>query len=197
VEAAQSLGAGPLWILRRYLVRNGVTSVQLLPLTLQRCPTPYSDWAGLGFLGWRLPESIRNGAQTCSRLSTRAAPPASGGTALYPGLANVLCWYLGLSSWRGLEAGVSGGDGGKGGLNVRHCGAECSLQLAVTFAFSIFVANCFIDFRKEHCSNGNKPLQFHDQNCSWSDETLAQGSTPVCLRAILQARSKKIELSAR
>ena len=33
VEAAQSLGAGPVWILRRYLFRNVITSVPVL-LTL-------------------------------------------------------------------------------------------------------------------------------------------------------------------
>ena len=49
VEAAQSLGAGPLWILRRYLFRNVITSVPVL-LTLNAADAVLV-LGGLGFLG--------------------------------------------------------------------------------------------------------------------------------------------------
>ena len=56
VEAAQSLGAGPLWILRRYLFRNVITSVPVL-LTLNAADAVLV-LGGLGFLGLGLPETV-------------------------------------------------------------------------------------------------------------------------------------------
>lgn len=56
VEAARSLGAGPLWILRRYLFRNVITSVPVL-LTLNAADAVLV-LGGLGFLGLGLPETV-------------------------------------------------------------------------------------------------------------------------------------------
>ena len=56
VEAAHSLGARPLWILRRYLFRNVITTVPVL-LSLNAADAVLV-LGGLGFLGQGLPESI-------------------------------------------------------------------------------------------------------------------------------------------
>jgi peptide/nickel transport system permease protein len=56
VEAARSLGAGPLWVLRRYLLRNVITSVPVL-LTLNAADAVLV-LGGLGFLGLGLPETV-------------------------------------------------------------------------------------------------------------------------------------------
>jgi peptide/nickel transport system permease protein len=74
VEAAQSLGAGPLWILRRYLLRNVITSVPVL-LTL----------------------NAADGAATCSRPSP-PCPPASGGPPSTPAWP-CSCWCWASPSW--------------------------------------------------------------------------------------------------
>jgi len=111
VEAAQSLGAGPLWILRRYLLRNVITSVPVL-LTLNAADAVLV-LGGLGFLGLGLPEAIPEWGADLQQALT-ALPTGIWWTALYPGLA-MFVLVLGLSFLgEGLEAWVSGGDGGRG-----------------------------------------------------------------------------------
>ena len=56
IEAAKSLGAGPIWIVRKYLFRNVITSIPVL-LTLNAADAVLI-LGGLGFLGLGLPESI-------------------------------------------------------------------------------------------------------------------------------------------
>jgi len=57
VEAAQSLGAGPLWILRRYLLRN-VNHLGAGAAHLKRCRTPSPCWRPGPSWAWGS-ESIR------------------------------------------------------------------------------------------------------------------------------------------
>ncbi len=112
VEAAQSLGAGPLWILRRYLFRNVITSVPVL-LTLNAADAVLV-LGGLGFLGLGLPESIPEWGADLQQALT-AVPTGIWWTALYPGLA-MFVLVLGLSFLgEGLEAWVSGADGRQAG----------------------------------------------------------------------------------
>ncbi|MCT0212088.1 ABC transporter permease [Synechococcus sp. CS-1327] len=111
VEAAQSLGAGPVWILRRYLLRNVITSVPVL-LTLNAADAVLV-LGGLGFLGLGLPEAIPEWGADLQQALT-ALPTGIWWTALYPGLA-MFVLVLGLSFLgEGLEAWVSGGEGGRG-----------------------------------------------------------------------------------
>ena len=56
VEAARAMGAGPLWVMRRYLFKNVLTSVPVL-LTLNAADAVLV-LGGLGFLGLGLPETI-------------------------------------------------------------------------------------------------------------------------------------------
>jgi peptide/nickel transport system permease protein len=105
VEAAQSLGAGPLWILRRYLLRNVITSVPVL-LTLNAADAVLV-LGGLGFLGLGLPETVPEWGGDLQQALT-ALPTGIWWTALYPGLA-LFVLVLGLSFLgEGLEAWVSG-----------------------------------------------------------------------------------------
>jgi peptide/nickel transport system permease protein len=105
VEAAQSLGAGPLWILRRYLLRNVITSVPVL-LTLNAADAVLV-LGGLGFLGLGLPETIPEWGGDLQQALT-ALPTGIWWTALYPGLA-MFVLVLGLSFLgEGLEAWLSG-----------------------------------------------------------------------------------------
>ncbi len=100
VEAAQSLGAGPVWILRRYLLRNVITSVPVL-LTLNAADAVLV-LGGLGFLGLGLPEAIPEWGADLQQALT-ALPTGIWWTALYPGLA-MFVLVLGLSflgrGWR-------------------------------------------------------------------------------------------------
>jgi len=106
VEAAQSLGAGPLWILRRYLLRNVITSVPVL-LTLNAADAVLV-LGGLGFLGLGLPETIPEWGGDLQQALT-AVPTGIWWTALYPGLA-MFVLVLGLSFLgEGLEAWLGGG----------------------------------------------------------------------------------------
>ena len=108
IEAAQSLGAGPLWILRRYLFRNVITSVPVL-LTLNAADAVLV-LGGLGFLGLGLPETVPEWGGDLN-LALAAVPTGVWWTALFPGLAMFLL-VLGLSFLgEGVEAWVSGGDG--------------------------------------------------------------------------------------
>ncbi|MCP9915172.1 ABC transporter permease [Cyanobium sp. ATX 6F1] len=111
IEAAQSLGAGPLWILRRYLFRNVITSVPVL-LTLNAADAVLI-LGGLGFLGLGLPESIPEWGSDLQQALT-ALPTGIWWTALFPGLA-MFVLVLGLSFLgEGLESWVSGGDAAGG-----------------------------------------------------------------------------------
>ena len=105
VEAARSLGAGPFWILRRYLFRNVITSVPVL-LTLNAADAVLV-LGGLGFLGLGLPETVPEWGGDLN-LALAAVPTGVWWTALFPGLAMFIL-VLGLSFLgEGLEAWVSG-----------------------------------------------------------------------------------------
>ena len=105
VEAAQSLGAGPLWMLRRYLLRNVITSVPVL-LTLNAADAVLV-LGGLGFLGLGLPETVPEWGGDLQQALT-ALPTGIWWTALYPGLA-MFVLVLGLSFLgEGLESWLSG-----------------------------------------------------------------------------------------
>ena len=112
VEAAQSLGAGPLWILRRYLLRNVITSVPVL-LTLNAADAVLV-LGGLGFLGLGLPETIPEWGGDLQQALT-ALPTGIWWTALYPGVA-LFMLVLGLSFLgEGLESWLSGGNAQRSG----------------------------------------------------------------------------------
>ncbi len=107
VEAARSLGAGPVWILRRYLLRNVITSVPVL-LTLNAADAVLV-LGGLGFLGLGLPETIPEWGGDLQQALT-ALPTGVWWTALYPGLA-MFVLVLGLSFLgEGLESWLSGAE---------------------------------------------------------------------------------------
>lgn len=105
VEAAKSLGAGPFWVLRRYLFRNVITSVPVL-LTLNAADAVLV-LGGLGFLGLGLPETVPEWGGDLN-LALAAVPTGIWWTALFPGLA-MFVLVLGLSFLgEGVEAWVSG-----------------------------------------------------------------------------------------
>ena len=107
VEAARTLGAGPVWILRRYLFRNVITSVPVL-LTLNAADAVLV-LGGLGFLGLGLPETVPEWGGDLN-LALAAVPTGVWWTALFPGLAMFIL-VLGLSFLgEGIEAWVSGAD---------------------------------------------------------------------------------------
>jgi len=105
VEAAQSLSAGPLWIMRKYLFRNVITSVPVV-LTMNAADSVLM-LGSLGFLGLGLPAVVPEwGAELKQALT--ALPTGIWWTALYPGLAMFLL-VLALSFiGEGLDAWVSG-----------------------------------------------------------------------------------------
>jgi peptide/nickel transport system permease protein len=106
IEAARSLGAGPLWILRHYLFRNVITSVPVL-LTLNAADAVLV-LGGLGFLGLGLPESTPEWGGDLQQAMVDV-PIGVWWTALYPGLA-MFVLVLGLSFLgEGLEAVLSAG----------------------------------------------------------------------------------------
>jgi len=106
IEAARSLGAGPLWILRRYLLRNVITSVPVL-LTLNAADAVLV-LGGLGFLGLGLPESIPEWGGDLQQALT-ALPTGIWWTAVFPGLA-LFVLVLGLAFLgEGLERWLSDG----------------------------------------------------------------------------------------
>ncbi|MFM8937152.1 MAG: ABC transporter permease, partial [Vulcanococcus sp.] len=108
VEAARSLGAGPLWILRRYLLRNVITSVPVL-LTLNAADAVLV-LGGLGFLGLGLPETVPEWGSDLQQALT-AVPTGIWWTALFPGVA-MFVLVLGLSFLgEGLESWLSGSGG--------------------------------------------------------------------------------------
>jgi len=104
VEAARSLGAGPIWVLRKYLLRNVITSVPVL-LTMNAADAVLV-LGGLGFLGLGLPETVPEWGSDLN-MALAAVPTGIWWTALYPGLA-MFVLVLGLSLLgEGLEAWVS------------------------------------------------------------------------------------------
>jgi len=104
VEAARSLGAGPFWILRRYLLRNVITSVPVL-LTLNAADAVLV-LGGLGFLGLGLPETVPEWGSDLQQALT-SVPTGIWWTALWPGLA-MFVLVLGLSFLgEGLEQWLS------------------------------------------------------------------------------------------
>ena len=108
VEAARSLGAGPFWILRRYLLRNVITSVPVL-LTLNAADAVLV-LGGLGFLGLGLPETIPEWGSDLQQALT-SVPTGIWWTALWPGLA-MFVLVLGLSFLgEGLEQWLSASPG--------------------------------------------------------------------------------------
>ena len=105
VEAARSLGASPIWILRRYLFRNVITSVPVL-LTLNAADAVLV-LGGLGFLGLGLPETVPEWGSDLQQALT-AVPTGIWWTALFPGMA-MFVLVLGLSFLgEGLESWLSG-----------------------------------------------------------------------------------------
>jgi len=107
VEAARSLGAGPLWILRKYLFRNVIASVPVL-ITLNAADAVLV-LGGLGFLGLGLPETIPEWGSDLN-MALGGLPSGIWWTALYPGIAMFIL-VLGLSFiGDGLEIWLSGVD---------------------------------------------------------------------------------------
>ena len=84
IESAKSMGASPLWIIRKYLFPNVITSVPVL-LTLNAADSVLI-LGGLGFLGLGLPESVPEWGSDLN-MALNALPTGIWWTALYPGLA--------------------------------------------------------------------------------------------------------------
>ncbi len=102
VEAAVSMGAGSIWIMRKYIFQNVITSLPVL-LTMNAADAVLV-LGGLGFLGLGLPETVAEWGADLN-LSLTALPTGVWWTALYPGLAMfglVLSLSMvgeGLESW--------------------------------------------------------------------------------------------------
>ncbi len=104
IEAAKAIGAGPVWIMRKYLFRNVITSVPVL-LTLNAADAVLV-LGGLGFLGLGLPESIPEWGSDLN-MALSAVSTGIWWTALFPGIA-MFGLVLGFSFLgEGLEAYVS------------------------------------------------------------------------------------------
>ncbi len=104
VEAAKSIGAGPFWIMRKYLFRNVITSLPVL-LSLNAADAVLV-LGGLGFLGLGLPESVPEWGSDLNMALT-ALPTGIWWTAFFPGLA-MFVLVIGLSFiGEGLEAWIS------------------------------------------------------------------------------------------
>jgi len=104
IDAARAIGAGPFWILRKYLLKNVITSVPVL-LTLNAADAVLV-LGGLGFLGLGLPESVPEWGSDLN-LALSALPTGVWWTALYPGMA-MFFLVLGLSFLGdGLEGWIS------------------------------------------------------------------------------------------
>ncbi len=107
IEAAISMGASPLWVIRKYLLKNVITSVPVV-LTLNAADAVLV-LGGLGFLGLGLPESVPEWGSDLN-MALVALPTGIWWTALYPGLA-MFVLVLGLSFiGEGLEYLISGTD---------------------------------------------------------------------------------------
>ncbi len=104
VEAAISMGASPLWVIRKYLLKNVLTSVPVV-LTLNAADAVLV-LGGLGFLGLGLPENIPEWGSDLN-MALVALPAGIWWTAIYPGLA-MFVLVLGLSFiGEGLEKIIS------------------------------------------------------------------------------------------
>ena len=104
IEAAKTLGASPFWILRKYLLRNVITSIPVL-LTLNAADAVLV-LGGLGFLGLGLPETVPEWGSDL-HMALSAVPTGIWWTALYPGLAMFIL-VIGLSFiGEGLETWAS------------------------------------------------------------------------------------------
>ena len=84
IEAAKAIGAGPVWILQKYLLKNVITSVPVL-LTLNAADAVLV-LGSLGFLGLGLPESVPEWGSDLN-MALVAMPTGVWWTALYPGFA--------------------------------------------------------------------------------------------------------------
>ncbi len=84
VEAAKSMGAGPIWVIRKYLFKNVITSLPVL-LTLNAADAVLV-LGGLGFLGLGVPESVPEWGSDL-HMALAAMPTGIWWTALYPGFA--------------------------------------------------------------------------------------------------------------
>ena len=104
IEAAISMGASPLWVIRKYLIKNVLTSVPVL-LTLNAADGVLV-LGGLGFLGLGLPENVPEWGSDLN-MALIALPTGIWWTAIYPGLA-MFVLVLGLSFiGEGLEKLIS------------------------------------------------------------------------------------------
>tara|TARA_Y100001968_G_C19416626_1_gene749356 strand:+ start:1086 stop:1901 length:816 start_codon:yes stop_codon:yes gene_type:complete len=93
IDVAKSIGAGPMWIIRNYLLKNVLSSIPVL-LTMNAADAVLV-LGGLGFLGLGLPESIPEWGSDLN-LALVAMPTGIWWTALYPGFA-MFGLVLGLS----------------------------------------------------------------------------------------------------
>ena len=84
IEAARAIGAGPFWIMRKYLLKNVISSVPVL-LTLNAADAVLV-LGGLGFLGLGLPETIPEWGSDLN-LALDAVPIGIWWSALFRGLA--------------------------------------------------------------------------------------------------------------
>ncbi len=84
VDAAVSMGAGPLWIIRKYLLKNVITSIPVL-LTMNAADAVLV-LGGLGFLGLGLPEAVPEWGNDLN-LALSALPTGIWWTSLFPGFA--------------------------------------------------------------------------------------------------------------
>ena len=104
IEAAISMGATPLWVIRKYLLKNVLTSIPVV-LTLNAADAVLV-LGGLGFLGLGLPENIPEWGSDLN-MALVALPTGIWWTAIYPGLA-MFVLVLGLSFiGEGLEKFIS------------------------------------------------------------------------------------------
>ena len=105
IEAAISMGASPFWVIRKYLLKNVLTSVPVV-LTLNAADAVLV-LGGLGFLGLGLPENVPEWGGDLN-MALVALPTGIWWTAIYPGLA-MFVLVLGLSFiGEGLEKFISG-----------------------------------------------------------------------------------------
>ena len=93
IEAAISMGASPFWVIRKYLLKNVLTSVPVV-LTLNAADAVLV-LGGLGFLGLGLPENVPEWGSDLN-MALVALPTGIWWTAIYPGMA-MFFLVLGLS----------------------------------------------------------------------------------------------------
>ena len=104
IEAAITMGASPLWVIRKYLLKNVLTSVPVV-LTLNAADAVLV-LGSLGFLGLGLPENVPEWGSDLN-MALVALPTGIWWTAIYPGMAMFIL-VLGLSFiGEGLEKFIS------------------------------------------------------------------------------------------